>query len=102
MQSPFLGLPFFMAHLVFWLFIFFSSISRRFFWNFVMFRIFQFVIIAKSVNPTIKSSFIIQMFLGFPRSHFPDCDPEVETEGSDGCRPRPEALESGKGLFFLI
>ena len=40
---------------------------------------------------------MIQMFLGFPRSHFPDCDPEVETEGSDGCRPRPEALESGKG-----
>lgn len=30
----------------------------------------------------------------------PDCHPQVKTEGGDSCRPRSEALESGKGEIY--
>ena len=52
--------------------------------------------------------FLIWVILvGFPQSRYfraftlfffnSDCYPQVEAEGSDSCRPRPEALESSKG-----
>ena len=39
----------------------------------------------------------IQIFPGIHSFLNSDCYPQVEAEGGDSCRPRSEALESGKG-----